>query len=270
MRNVILIVLATSFTLVDCNRVPFTGRKQLKLLPSGMMLNMSVDNYRQFLNSHQVVRFGPDAELVKRVGNRIAQSTTNLLNQTGNTKLASQFAWEFNLVNDNVANAWCMPGGKVVFYTGILPITMNEEGLAVVMGHEIAHAVGRHGNERMSQGLAATFGLVALDVALQKEPDKTRNIFLSAYGVGATVGLILPFSRKHESEADEIGLYLMAAAGYDPREAPKFWERMRQMSPNSVPEFLSTHPSHDTRINNLNEKYMARALKYYNQSQTAP
>jgi len=270
MKKAPLFVLAVCLLFVDCTRVPFTGRKQLKLLPSGMLVSMGADNYRQFLATHQVVRGTPDADMIQRVGKRISESTMRLLNQIGQKKLAQEFKWEFNLIRDNVANAWCMPGGKVVFYTGILPITQDENGVAVVMGHEIAHAVARHGNERMSQALAQVVGLVALDVALREKPEETRNLFLAAYGVGTTVGIMLPFSRKHESEGDEIGLYLMAAAGYDPREAPKFWERMKRMSSGSVPEFLSTHPSHQTRINDLNQKYMPRALKYYAQSQTRP
>jgi predicted Zn-dependent protease len=256
--------------MINCNKVPFTGRKQLKLLPEGMLLSMGVDNYRQFLATHQVVNGTADADMVKRTGGRIAQSTEKLLTQVGQKEMADKFAWEFNLVKDPAANAWCMPGGKVVFYTGILPITLDENGMAVVMGHEIAHAVARHGNERMSQALAVTVGFAALDVALREKPEQTRNLFLAAYGLGATVGVMLPFSRKHESEADEIGLYLMAAAGYDPREAPKFWERMARLSPSQVPEFLSTHPSHETRIKDINEKYMPRALRYHRQSKTLP
>jgi len=230
------------------------------------MLSMSVDQYKEFLAAHQVVRGTEDADMVQRVGNRIAESAHNLLNQMGEKELAQQFSWQFNLVNDNAANAWCMPGGKVVLYTGILPITMDETGMAVVMAHEIAHAVAQHGNERLSQALAQAVGYVALDVTLSEKPEQTRTLFLAAYGVGTTVGLMLPFSRKHESEADEIGLYLMANAGYDPREAPKLWQRMQQMSTGWVPEFLSTHPSHETRINDLNKKYMPRAIRYYNQS----
>lgn len=270
MKKFLLPFLACCMVFTNCHKVPFSGRQQLQLLPSDLMLSMSQDQYASFLATHQVVRGTSDAEMVQRVGNRIAQGTENLLNQTGQSELVKEFAWEFNLVQDNGANAWCMPGGKVVFYTGILPMTKDENGLAVVMAHEIAHAVAEHGNERMSQQLAASLGYVALDIALSQKPEQTRAIFLTAYGIGATVGFILPFSRKHESEADEIGLYLMAYAGYDPRGAPKFWERMIQMSPGSVPEFLSTHPSHETRIKDLNENYMPRAIKYYNQSQTSP
>jgi predicted Zn-dependent protease len=270
MKNMLLIVLASSAVMVNCNKVPFTGRQQLKLLPNDLMLSMGSSQYRDFLNTHTVVRNTADADMLLRVGSRLSRSTESLLVQLGQAGSANQFAWEFNLVRDNAANAWCMPGGKVVFYTGILPITANESGMAVVMGHEIAHAVAQHGNERMSQALTATVGYVALDIALREKPEQTRELFLLAYGVGATVGVMLPFSRKHESEADEIGLYIMAAAGYDPREAPKFWQRMKTYSPTNVPEFLSTHPSHDTRIANLSTKYMPRALRYYNQSQTNP
>jgi predicted Zn-dependent protease len=162
-------------------------------------------------------------------------------------------------------NAWCMPGGKVVVYTGILPVTKNENGLAVVMGHEIAHAIAEHGNERMSQELLRQAGGVALTVALKDNPEETRNLWLAAYGLGSEVGVMLPFSRLHESEADHLGLIFMAMAGYDPREAPDFWTRMAEAGGQKPPEFLSTHPSDETRISSLNN-WMPEALKYYNKN----
>jgi predicted Zn-dependent protease len=169
-------------------------------------------------------------------------------------------------VEENTVNAWCMPGGKVVVYTGLLPVALNDDGLAVVMGHEIAHAIANHGNERMSQGLAAQAGGVALSVALSNKSPETQNLFLKAYGVGANVGAMLPFSRLHESEADEMGLILMAMAGYNPDEAIKFWERMDKATQGQAPpEFLSTHPAHSTRIQNLKKaipKARAYATKY--------
>lgn len=177
-------------------------------------------------------------------------------------KRVEGFKWEFNLVDDNAVNAWCMPGGKVVFYTGILPITKTEKGLAVVMGHEVAHAIARHGNERMSQGLATQLGGVALGVALSNKPQQTQQIFNQAYGVGSTLGT-LKFSRKHESEADKMGAIFMALAGYNPQESVELWRRMKASSGGAAPpEFMSTHPSHDTRIKDL-QAYMPKALKYY-------
>ena len=171
------------------------------------------------------------------------------------------FKWEFNLVEDNTVNAWCMPGGKVVFYTGILPITKDEKGIAVVMGHEIAHAIARHGNERMSQGLALQGGGIALSLALSDKPELTQNLFQQAYGLGGQLGM-LKYSRSHDSEADKMGLVFMAMAGYDPREAVEFWKRMAAQGGQKPPEFLSTHPSDDTRIKDL-EDFMPEALKYY-------
>jgi predicted Zn-dependent protease len=177
--------------------------------------------------------------------------------------MVETFSWEFNLIEENVVNAWCMPGGKVAFYTGILAVCQDEEGIAVVMGHEVAHAVAKHGSERMSQGLVQQFGGTALQVALKDKPAETQSIYMAAYGLGAQYGAMLPFSRLHESEADEMGLVFMAMAGYDPRTAPKFWERMSAQSEGSAPlEFLSTHPSHKTRITKLNAQ-MGQAYSVY-------
>lgn len=271
MKTLLLSLLVGLLTLTTCQRVMFSDRQQLKLLPSHLMLSMSVDQYRDFLSTHKVIQGTGDANRVQRVGNRIAQASERLLTEMGKGDLIKNFDWQFNLVKDDAANAWCMPGGKVVFYTGILPITKDEPGMAVVMGHEIAHALAQHGNERMSQQMAQAVGYTALDIALQEKPQQTKDLFLAAYGVGTTVGLTLPYSRLQESEADEIGLYLMAYAGYDPREAPKFWQRMQEMSAGAQgPEFLSTHPSHETRIRNMNQKYMARAVEYYNASKLRP
>jgi len=185
----------------------------------------------------------------------------------GLEKELKNFAWEFNVVDDpNTVNAFCMPGGKVVVYTGILKVTQNEDALAVVLGHEIAHALANHGNERMSQGLVAQLGLASLDMALSQKPAQTRELLMTAAGAGAQVGLLLPFSRKHESEADEIGLYLMAMAGYNPAAAAPFWERMNKMGGGDrPPEFLSTHPDPSKRSERLKElqvKARAYARKY--------
>jgi predicted Zn-dependent protease len=172
------------------------------------------------------------------------------------------YSWEFNLVESDEINAWCMPGGKVVVYTGILPLTRDETGLAVVMGHEIAHAVAKHGAERVSHGLLVEFGGTALSAALSQKPQKTREIWMTAFGVGAQVGVMLPYSRTHETEADRLGLIFMAMAGYDPRTAVDFWTRMSQSGGGAPPEFLSTHPSDTTRIRNI-ESFMPEALSYY-------
>jgi predicted Zn-dependent protease len=173
------------------------------------------------------------------------------------------YKWEFNLIESEEVNAWCMPGGKVVFYTGILPVTQTEAGIAVVMGHEIAHAVAEHGNERMSQSLIAELGGIALSEAVKNEPAQTQQLWFAAYGLGATVGVLLPFSRTQESESDRLGLIFMAMAGYNPQEAVNFWKRMAaQKGGNAPPEFLSTHPADETRIKDLQNE-IPEAMKYY-------
>lgn len=239
-----------STLLFGCAKVPLTGRKQVNLLSEQSLLGMSRQQYNEVLQTETVVEYGKEADLVKSVGNKIASSVELFLSENGHKSRIREFEWEFNLIQSEQVNAWCMPGGKVAFYTGILPMTQDEEGLAVVMGHEIAHAVARHGNERMSQSMITSLGGIALSVALSEKPEETRNIFLTAYGVGAHVGVVLPFSRKNELEADKLGLVFMELAGYDAKVAVEFWKRMAQNGAN-VPEFLSTHPSDDRRVSEI-------------------
>lgn len=249
-----------------CKKVPITGRRQVKLLPNSTLNSMALSQYQQFLSTNQLSSNGSDVEMVRRVGKNIQTAVEKYFKAKGQSKYLAGYDWEFNLVEDPLVNAWCMPGGKVVVYTGLLPVAKTEDGLAVVMGHEIAHAIANHGNERMSQGLVAQTGGMALSVALQNKPQVTQEVFMQAYGIGANVGAILPFSRLHESEADELGLIFMAMAGYDPNEAVPFWERMGAASNGQAPpEFLSTHPSHTTRIKRLKDaipKAKAYAKKY--------
>ena len=201
--------------------------------------------------------------MVRRVGLKIAKSAEAFLAEAGMQSEIKNLKWEFNLIEDDkLANAWVMPGGKAAVYTGILKYTRDETGLAVVLGHEVAHAIARHGNERMSQGLLAQMGGVALSVALSQNSAATQNLFMQAYGAGAAVGLLLPYSRLHESEADRIGLTLMARAGYDPREAIPFWQRMNEQGGRRPPEFLSTHPAPESRIANI-KKYIPEAMPNY-------
>jgi predicted Zn-dependent protease len=202
-------------------------------------------------------------EMVRRVGNRIAKAAESFLAEIGQQDQIKNYKWEFNLIKDDkTVNAWVMPGGRAAVYTGILPYTQNETGLAVVLGHEVGHALADHGNERMSDALVAQMGGMALSVALSNQTQQTQQLFMAVYGAGATVGFLLPYSRLHESEADRIGLTLMARAGYDPRQAIPFWERMSKQEGQRPPQFLSTHPAPETRIANI-KKYIPEALPYY-------
>ncbi|MFT0714580.1 M48 family metallopeptidase [Flagellimonas lutimaris] len=236
--------------LVGCKTNPFTGKSTLNFYSNSQMFPMAFAQYDEFLGSNKVVTGTSDAQMITRVGQRIASAAERWLNANGYPGYLKDYKWEYNLVQDETVNAWCMPGGKIVFYTGILPITQNETGVAVVMGHEVAHALADHGAQRMSAGTIQQIGAVAGNVAIQ-DPEK-RNMFNQAYGIGSQLGVMLPFSRSHETEADKIGLQIMAIAGYNPDEAAKLWQRMKAESGGQAPpEFLSTHPSNDTRISNL-------------------
>ena len=256
-------VLVIVLFLIACAQVPITNRQSLSLLPESQLATMSLQAYDKVLKESKLSSNQQQVEMVRRVGLKIAKAAEAFLAESGMKSQIKNLNWEFNLiVDDKLANAWVMPGGKAAVYTGILPYTRDETGLAVVLGHEVAHAIAGHGNERMSQGLLAQMGGVALSVALSDNSAATQNLFMQAYGAGASVGLLLPYSRLHESEADRIGLTLMARAGYDPREAIPFWERMNQKGERRPPEFLSTHPAPSTRIANIN-KYIPEALPYY-------
>ncbi|MCW3467415.1 M48 family metallopeptidase [Chitinophaga nivalis] len=263
MKKNVLLFAAGLGLLAACTRVPITGRSQLNLIPESTMQSMALQQYQSFLSENKVVSqtTSKDAEMVKRVGQRIAAAVTQYMNQQGMASTIADYKWEFNLVNSKEVNAWCMPGGKVVVYTGLLPVTQNETALACVMGHEIAHAIARHGNERMSQGLLAQGIQVAGSVALGKNPTAV-NIFNQAFGIGGNVGM-LAFSRSNELEADHLGVIFMAMAGYNPQESIPFWQRMGSMgSGQKPPEFLSTHPSDATRVQKL-QQLMPEAMRYY-------
>lgn len=249
---------------VSCTQVPITGRQQLALVPASQMLSLSTEQYKSFLDEHEVVRDTPEAEMVRRTGERIARAVERYFVEQGLLSHLRDFDWQFNLVKSDLANAWAMPGGRVVIYTGILPLARDEAGLAVIMGHEIAHAVAQHGRERMSQRLMVVAGTTVLSEALSSQPDATRNLFLAAAGLGAELGYLLPYSRMHEMEADRLGIIFMAIAGYDPHEAPLFWERMQEkLDQAETPEFLSTHPSSRARIENLRHLAETEAMRYY-------
>lgn len=254
--------LAGLMFLQSCSTVPLIGRKQVSLLPESNMVEMSLTNYSQFLKDNKISTNSGQTAMVKRVGARISVAVEKYLRDNGFSDRVADFQWEFNLVDNAEANAWCMPGGKVVFYTGIMPLCLNDVGVAVVMGHEIGHAVARHGNERMSQELLVQFGSTALTELIKSKPEQTQSIFQSAYGLGAQYGVVLPFSRQQEYEADKLGLIFMAIAGYDPNDAVSFWERMAASSGAKIPEFMSTHPLEQNRITAI-QSFLPEALKYY-------
>jgi predicted Zn-dependent protease len=246
-----------------CSTVPVTGRSQLSLVSNSEIIPMADQQYEDIIKKGPLSADREQTELVKRVGIRIQKAVEKYMADKNASSQLEGFAWEFNLIDDpKTVNAWCMPGGKVAFYTAILPICKDENGVAVVMGHEVAHAIANHGRERMSTGLIQQLGMSTLGAALGQNPTLTAQVFAQAVGYGSQLGM-LTFSRKHESEADKIGLIFMAMAGYNPQEAPKFWERMSANSGGQKPpEWLSTHPADDTRIKDLN-KAMPEALTYY-------
>jgi predicted Zn-dependent protease len=250
---------------VACSTNTITGRSQFKLLPEAELQAMGAQQYQQFLSNNRVVSSSSnrDAEMVRRVGQRVTRAVERYYAEKGLSQELQGYRWEYNLVDDKAVNAWCMPGGKIVIYTGLLPVTQNEAALAVVMGHEITHAIFQHGNERMSQAIGAEAVGMGLQVALANKPAQTQNLFLAAFGLGSQVGVMLPFARKHELEADRYGLIWTAMAGYNPQEAVNLWRRMEQKGNSSrPPEFLSTHPTEGRRIEQL-QKYMPEAMKYY-------
>lgn len=271
-QNVLWLACFLLTVLAGCTTVPITGRSQFNAVPDSLINSMALEEYTSFLKSPET-KLSTDPEknaMVQRVGTRIADAVERYMTENYMSDQIAGFKWEFNTVESEEKNAWCMPGGKVVVYTGILEIAQDDAGLAVVVGHEIAHAIAKHGSERMTQGLMVTLGGVALDQAMKDQPSATRNIFLASYGVGATVGVMLPYSRTHEKEADRLGLIFMAMAGYDPEAAVGFWERMAELKDGpAMPEFLSTHPASETRIENI-KNYMHEAKVYYQRSGQSP
>jgi predicted Zn-dependent protease len=265
-RNIILKVVALCGILLlqtSCSQVALTGRKQLNFVPDSMMNSMSLQNYQEFLSANKLSSNAQQTQMVKNVGARIQKAVEKYCAENNLSSRIKSYQWEFNLVEDPNVNAWCMPGGKVVVYTGLMPIAQNESGLAVVMGHEIAHAIARHGSERMSQGLLVEFGGMALNEALANKPQQTKDLFMKSYGLGTQLGVLLPYSRVHENEADHMGLIFMAMAGYNPNEAVSFWERMSAANKGPRPiELLSTHPADSTRISNI-KHLIPEAMKYY-------
>jgi len=247
---------AAALVLWGCSSVPYTGRKQMLLVSESEEIKLGREAYEKTLKESKLSTDAEKTAMVRRTGQKLAKVSN----------APADFQWEFNLIEDEKQiNAFCLPGGKVAVYTALLPVAKDEAGLAVVMGHEIAHALARHGSERMSQGMAAGIGSKILSLALSSKTPQTQDAFSKAYGMGMNVGVMLPFSRSHESEADHIGLLLMAKAGYDPHAALDFWKRMETATkaPDSpLAKYLSTHPGHETRIKDI-EGWMPEAMGYY-------
>ncbi len=263
MKKIIILLTTVSF-FVACSTNSITGRKQLALFGEETLQRQALTEYQSFLSQNKVVNSGSnrDAEMVKRVGLRISKAITEYYTQKGQASELNGYKWEFNLIDSKDVNAWCMPGGKVVVYTGLLGITQNEAALAVVMGHEITHAVAHHGNERMSQGALAQGLEIVGNIATANNP-KYNTLFNNVFAPTAQIAVLLPNSRNQEYEADHFGLNFAAMAGYNPREAIPFWQRMTAAANGQKPpEFLSTHPADENRIARL-EGYMPEALGYY-------
>ncbi len=263
-RPVVVALVSLLFISAGCSEVGITGRTQINLVPDSIINSMSVQQYNQFISENKLSADAGNTAMVKNVGTRIQKAVDAYCAEYCDEDPFAGYEWEFNLVEDKAVNAFAMPGGKVVVYTGILPITESETGLAVVVGHEIAHVFAKHGGERMTQSLAVQLGGMALSTALKEKPEETKNLFMSSYGLGTQIGILLPFSRAHEKEADHLGLIFMAMAGYDPHEAVGFWQRMAAASKGSAapPELLSTHPVYETRIKDIQER-IPEAMEYY-------
>lgn len=255
----IISLLAVIILVLSCSTVPITGRQRVNIIPDSQILPMAFSQYDGFLREHTISKDINKTNQIKDVGSRISKAVDRFMRANEMTKEADSYRWDFNLIEDEAINAWCMPGGKVVFYTGILPICANEDGIAAVMGHEVAHAFAKHGQERMTQGLGAQLGGIAVALGTANKPQKTQEMWNMAYGIGAQVGM-LKYSRVHETEADKLGMVFMIMAGYQPQEAINVWIRMSNLNKQQPPEFLSTHPSNQTRIKNLTD-YLPEATR---------
>jgi predicted Zn-dependent protease len=257
------LLIAVVLFLAGCSTVPITDRRQLNLVSEGNLVELGAQQYQQFLAANEIIRNTPESEMVERVGHRIQQAVEQFMASRNMADQLSGYEWEFILVDSPEVNAWALPGGKVAVYTGILPMTQDEAGLAAVMGHEVAHVAAQHGSERMSQQLVAQMGGQALSAVLADKPQATQALWMQVFGVGAQVGLMLPYSRLQEKEADHLGLIFMAMASYDPHAAIGVWERMAQeKGGKGPPEFLSTHPADESRIREIRED-IPEAMRYY-------
>ncbi|WP_300763602.1 M48 family metallopeptidase [uncultured Bacteroides sp.] len=261
MRKRDIFICASLFLLTSCGSVPLTGRKQLLLVSDSEVLSSSLTQYNDYIKTAKKSTSTSQTAMVKRVGQNIASATEEYLRQAGMSDEIKNFSWEFNLVADKQVNAFCMPGGKIVVYEGLMNLVTSDDELAVVIGHEVAHAVAKHSNERMSQQIAAQYGSQILSAALSEKNAIVKNVAVTVYGLGAQYGVMLPFSRTHELEADYMGLILMTMAGYNPEVSVNFWQKMSAQSGGGVPEFMSTHPSDEHRINEI-KKVLPELKKY--------
>lgn len=265
MKKVISLAIVFLF-IISCSTVPITGRKRLNIVKDSEILPASFAQYEGFLKENKLSKDAKMTNEIQDVGMNISRAVDKFMRANGMVSEANSYRWEFNLIEDKTVNAWCLPGGKVVFYTGILPICDNTDGIAAVMGHEVAHAFAKHGQERMTSAYGQQLGGIAVAIGTNNKDPKTRTLWNTIYGVGSTVGM-LAYSRTHETEADKLGMVFMIMAGYKPEEAINVWIRMSQSAGGQVPpEFLSTHPSNQTRIVNL-QKYLPTAIalaKKYN------
>lgn len=256
-----LVIIITAFLLQACSSVPLTGRRQLMLVSDQQVIALSLQQYEEYMKTAKTITDTPEAQLVQRVGMRLAKAVETFLKNNGYSSEIQYNDWEFKLVQDNSINAFAMPGGKIVVYSGLLPVARDEASLAVVIGHEMGHVVAKHANERISQQIALQYGGALAGELLGGAA--ATEIGQAVFGLGAQMGVMLPYARKQEYEADELGLIFMAMAGYDPRTAIPFWTQMAQRSQGGrIPEFLSTHPTDAKRIDHM-ENILPKALKYY-------
>jgi predicted Zn-dependent protease len=259
MKKIVTVLIVFIFV-VSCSTVPITGRKRVNVVKDEAILPASFAQYDSFLKESKISTNVTETNELRAVGINISKAVDRFMRENGMTSEANSYRWEFNLIDDPTVNAWCMPGGKVVFYTGILPICANTDGIAAVMGHEVAHAFAKHGQERMTSAYGQQLGGIAVMLGTSGQPEDTQLLWNTIYGVGSQVGM-LAYSRTHETEADKLGMVFMIMAGYNPEEAIQVWIRMSEQSNGAAPpEFLSTHPSNETRIQNLTA-YLPTAIE---------
>jgi len=251
--NKIIVILLLIGSVWACSTVKMTGRKQFNMVPNSQIFPASFAQYNHFLKEHKISTDVTQSERVNRIGNRLIKAVKKYYKKQGWEKDLEGYQWEINLVDDSQMNAFCMPGGKIVYYTGLLNVTTTDDEIAAVMGHEIAHALANHGSERMSMAYGQQLGAILTMLATSKAKPEDQQKWMAIYGYGSQLGVMLPYSRKHESEADKMGQIIMAIAGYNPDAAANVWVKMSQMGGQQPPEFLSTHPSHQSRMKNLRE-----------------